>query len=64
MGSVKIGLTLAPINIKFNAATKGRGQSQRSFANQRIIIADFLAQLSQLLNINKLVAPSCALSFF
>lgn len=24
MGSVEMGLTLGPINIKFNAATKGR----------------------------------------
>lgn len=63
MGSVEMGLTLGPINIKFNARHQRQGQSWHGFANQRIIITDFLARPSQQLNINKLVASSCSLSF-
>lgn len=57
------GLNTGSHKHKVKCRHQRKGQSQHSFANQRIIITDFLAQPSQQLNINKLVAPSCALSF-
>lgn len=57
------GLNTGSHKHKVKCRHQRKGQSQHSFANHRIIITDFLAQPSQQLNINKLVAPSCALSF-
>lgn len=57
------GLNTESHKHKVKCRHQRKGQSQHSFANQRIIITRFLAQPSQQLNINKLVAPSCALSF-
>lgn len=47
---------------KVKCRHQSEDQSHRSFANQRIIITDFLAKPSQQLNMKGLVALSCALS--
>lgn len=45
---------------KVKCRHQSEDQSHRSFANQRIIITDFLAKPSQQLNMKGLVALSCA----